>query len=178
VKIPDSFVEQLIAALRRHGESGDVRLMGPTPDLLELRGPPKRGRYLPDVYKRWLRAPAAERDAIVDEFGRLRFGSNVMTADAGAVTDVDIRQDAIACCGDGVFVLLCCPACRAVWLHCEPNGHSWVDLTTTPRKLERPRADKCPSCGKALRFDEGLAALLPAREDVLAAGLERYLVQR
>jgi hypothetical protein len=178
VKIPESFVDQLIAALRRHGESGDVRLLGQTPDVIELQGPPKRSRYLPDVYKRWLRAPAAERDAIVDEFGRLRFGSYVTTSDASAITDVDVRQGAIACCDDGFLLLLRCPACAALWMHCDPDGHSWIDLTTTPRKLERPRADKCPSCGKGLRLDESLTALLPSREEVVAAGLARYLVAR
>ena len=175
MKLPDSFVDGLIAALRRHGEAGGVRAAA---GVLELDGPPARRRDLVDVYKRWLRAPAGERDAIVDEFGRLRFGSHVVTSDASAVTDVDLRQDAIACCGHGVFVLVSCPACRAIWMHCHPDGHSWIELTTTPRKLERPRADKCPSCGKGLRFDEGLAALLPARDDVLAAGLARYLVAR
>ncbi len=178
MKIPDSFVEELIAALRRHGESGDIRTLGPTPDLLELSGPPQRRRALPEAYKRWLRAPAAAREAVVDEFGRLRFGSNVITADASAVTDVDMRPGAIVCCGDGFFLMLRCPACRVLWMHCEPDGHSWVDLRTAPRKIDRPRADKCPSCGKGLRSDDGLAALLPSRAEVLAAGLERYLVAR
>lgn len=174
MKIPDSFVGELIAALRRHGESGEIRVVEAT---LVLVGPPERRRGLADGYKRWLRAPVVERDAIVDELGRRRFGSRVITDDASAVTDVDVRQDAIACCGDGVFVMLRCPACAALWMHCEPEGHSWVDLATTPRKLERPRADKCPSCGKGLRFDDGLAAMLPSRDDVVAEGLERYLVR-
>jgi len=105
----------------------------------------------------------------------LRFGNHVITADANAVTDVDLDQTAITCC-DGVVVLLCCPACRALWLHCDPHGHSWVDLTTTPRKLDRPRVDKCPSCGKGLHFDAGLATFLPSRSEVFAADLARYLV--
>jgi hypothetical protein len=172
--IPDSFVALLTEALRRHGEAGAIT-RGAAPDTLELAGPPARQRLLRPIYGRWLRAPAAAREAIVDEFGRFRFGSHVVTDDANAVTDVDINHDAIHCCGNEDLVIVRCPACRQLWIYCAADDVCHVDLQTTARKLDATRGDKCPSCGTATHLHEAIAPLLPTRDEVVAAGLERYL---
>lgn len=166
-----AFADLVIAAFRAAGETGAIQFDNASFGL-ELLGPPFRRRQLKYLHSEYVRAPAADKNAIVARFAARRFGNAVQTDDSTLLTDCDVDHDSRSCCGDEDLMWLRCPNCQHVWIECYECDTWHVDLddpgsTTVGRFGQEHPA--CPACAAALdgvATAQGLSRYLPSMDQV------------
>jgi uncharacterized C2H2 Zn-finger protein len=103
----------------------------------------------------------------------------------GLLTDLDVEYSFFHCCGDEDLVFLKCPSCGHIWVDCFECSTWYVDLTDLDKVEglflmdERERLS-CPKCKVPFKdyyylMDEYVDAYLPTAEQVIDAGLGKYL---
>lgn len=110
--------------------------------------------------------------------------SDIQPTDPSLLTDDDVDTASFTCCDDRGMVFLRCPACAHIWVECFECDTWHVGQGNLDESVEiEPDAEQrvsCPGCEATFAdatylADGNVDKYLPTAEQVIAAGLGKYL---
>ena len=114
--------------------------------------------------------------------------SSIKPQNPELLTDLDVDYSHFHCCGDEDLVFLRCPSCGYIWIECYECSTWYVDLRDLSRRESSYLSSvnervACPECSVPFTdfyylSDKVIDSYLSTRQQVIAAGFDRFLVER